>query len=148
MSSLRSGVNDHFTQQPVNIQVADKMINFLWDLRQQARIADAENATNANTRAVNAATENTRGMREAIERLTLITQAMWELLRERTELSEADLFAKVEEIDLRDGVADGRVVLQRQNCPSCERVNSGKRASCIYCGTEIAAPSVFNSVKL
>jgi hypothetical protein len=124
------------------------MLNFVWDLRQQARIADAENATNANTRALNSAVENTRRMREGIERLTLITQAMWELLHERTGLTEEDLFAKVEEVDLRDGVADGRVLLQRQNCPSCNRINSGKRASCIYCGTEISSPSVFNSVKL
>ena len=57
---------------------------------------------------------------DEINKLYLVTQAMWELLRDRTQFEEKDLLDKVEEIDLRDGIKDGKVaktvVEECQNC--------------------------------
>ncbi|MDB5387543.1 MAG: hypothetical protein JWM11_3189 [Planctomycetaceae bacterium] len=50
-----------------------------------------------------------REMSNKLNRLTLISQTMWELLRERTGLTNAEIVDKMHEIDLRDGVADGKI---------------------------------------
>ena len=69
-----------------------------------------------------------------LDKLTLICQALWELLKERGELTEEDLAAKVREIDLRDGVADGKISKQIKRCPKCDRVMSQRHEKCMYCG--------------
>ena len=40
---------------------------------------------------------------DRLDKLLLVTRAMWELIRDQTSLTEEDLLAKVREIDLRDG---------------------------------------------
>jgi len=41
---------------------------------------------------------------QQLERLTLVCESMWQLLREKTSLTEEELSAKVTELDLEDGV--------------------------------------------
>ena len=75
------------------------------------------------------------------DHLALITQALAELLFERAKVSEADLAAKIDEIDMRDGVRDGRAAMVR-SCPKCHRSIAGHRTTCLYCGAplELATP--------
>jgi predicted amidophosphoribosyltransferase len=47
------------------------------------------------------------------------------------------------QIDLRDGVADGCMSAQVSNCSDCGRPVNTKRSRCIYCGTAIEKPHVF-----
>lgn len=81
-----------------------------------------------------------------LEKLTLICMAMWELLRDNTKFTEADLMAKVQEIDLRDGVPDGKVTSKVQKCPKCQRTMSTRHQVCLYCGHEKLVESVFESI--
>jgi hypothetical protein len=53
-----------------------------------------------------------------IDNLVLITQAIWELLEE-SGTSESQLERKIQEIDLRDGHADGTVGNKLEACPEC-----------------------------
>ena len=39
-----------------------------------------------------------------VDRLAMVCAALWDLVKEHTELTEEDLFQRVEDIDLRDGV--------------------------------------------
>ena len=71
---------------------------------------------------------------DRLNRLTLICQALWELLRDRGELTEEDLITKISEIDLRDGRADGKISKQIKHCPKCDRVMSPRHQKCMYCG--------------
>ncbi len=77
-----------------------------------------------------------------VERLMLITEALWELLREEHGCTDEQLIAKITEIDLRDGKLDGRVSTKAQPraCPQCGRVIMRDRTQCAYCGAE-AGPS-------
>ena len=75
-----------------------------------------------------------RDLENRLDRLTLICQALWELLKERGELTEEDLAVKVREIDLRDGRADGKIAKQIKRCPKCDRVMSPRHQKCMYCG--------------
>ncbi len=73
-------------------------------------------------------------LRSAIDKIVLVNRALWELLSERHGLEEADLDKKIEEIDLRDGVADGRMGTSEATCAGCGRKARGERANCLYCG--------------
>jgi ribosomal protein S27AE len=110
------------------------------------------NATAANVEAARAAAGARRAeatvaeVEERLERLTLISMAMWEILRDNTKLTEADLMSKVQQIDLRDGVPDGKVTSKVQKCPKCERTMSTRHQVCLYCGHEKLIDSVFGSI--
>ena len=96
-------------------------------------------ADRAATRASSAAAardvqSEVRGLEDRLDRLTLVCMALWELLKERGELTEEDLATKVREIDLRDGVADGKITKQIKHCPRCDRVMSPRHQKCMYCG--------------
>ena len=71
-----------------------------------------------------------------VYRLELLNQALWELARDRLSLTEEELEAKTKEIDLRDGISDGRISEVPLKCPSCGRVSSSRFWKCLYCGLE------------
>ena len=76
--------------------------------------------------------------RKNTERLYLVVQAMWELLKEKAGLTDADLDAKVQEIDMRDGRLDGQDSTQTAplTCRQCGRTILSGQAQCSWCGTQ------------
>ena len=76
--------------------------------------------------------------RKNTERLYLVVQAMWELLKEKAGLTDADLDAKVQEIDMRDGRLDGQDSTQTGplTCRQCGRTILSGQAQCSWCGTQ------------
>ena len=76
--------------------------------------------------------------RKNTERLYLVVQAMWELLKDKAGLTDADLDAKVQEIDMRDGRLDGQDSTQTDplTCPQCGRTILSGQAQCSWCGTQ------------
>ena len=70
--------------------------------------------------------------------LGLACQALWEILKENTDLSEAELADRMQEIDLRDGVADGKITHTPLQCPKCHRKSNRRCTHCMYCGAELA----------
>lgn len=84
--------------------------------------------------------QRVRELEHQVARLQLMNQALWELIRERAKLTDADLEQKAQEIDLRDGVADGKITNTALKCPSCGRVSSSKHWKCLYCGLEFQKP--------
>lgn len=75
-----------------------------------------------------------------IERLALVTEALWTLLEERVGITEGELLDRIREIDLSDGVLDGRVRHGTFECPHCGRVLSRRNLRCLYCGVEVEKP--------
>ena len=71
------------------------------------------------------------------DRIALTTMAMFALMSERLGITEADLEAKMEEIDLADGKLDGKVRVESNECPSCQRPISKRHKKCMYCGSAI-----------
>ena len=113
-------------------------MEFLWDLHQQKAIADAQVEASAAKRAARPGSDRLAELETEVQRLTLVSQALWELLRDRTGLSETELVAKINEIDLRDGKLDGRISAKLIHCPRCGRTMSERHSRCIYCGTRVS----------
>jgi hypothetical protein len=74
-----------------------------------------------------------------IERLLMITEAIWSILKEKYNLEDSELVNRVIEIDQRDGRLDGRVAQgPPPACPKCGRTLERRRPYCLYCGQAIA----------
>jgi len=91
----------------------------------------------AATQALNNRTQ-IKELSEQVERLSLLNQAMWELLSGKLGFTDADLERLAAEIDLRDGKSDGKISQTPVRCPSCSRVNNSRHGQCMYCGTLFA----------
>lgn len=89
---------------------------------------------------VMSAQEDIKELRHQVERLTLLNQALWELIREKAGLTDADLERMAEEVDLRDGKADGKMGGNAFTCPTCARVSNAKHYKCLYCGELFEKP--------
>ena len=85
------------------------------------------------------------GVQVSVNRLSLACQAMWELLRESSDLSEEDLENKINEVDLRDGKADGKICIRVVTCSSCGKNTNTKRNTCIMCGAPVRKPHQFEA---
>ena len=72
-----------------------------------------------------------------LDRLSLACQAMWELLRDKAGVTEAELRDKILEVDLRDGSTDGRMASTIVECPHCHAKTNSRRPTCVMCGVEI-----------
>jgi hypothetical protein len=69
--------------------------------------------------------------------LVLRVEALCELLEARGALGQAELAAKLREIDLRDGVEDGRNVGPVvQVCGKCGHRQLGQQRFCAQCGSD------------
>ncbi len=109
----------------------------IWEGYQQIRIAGAERtADRAESKADGYAYDIARIQRN-LERLSLSCQAMWELLRDHSDLDEKDIEAKIIEIDGRDGKVDGKMTAQTLDCTSCGRPTNSRRTMCVICGASI-----------
>jgi hypothetical protein len=116
------------------------------DLYQQGQIASATaKAEHAKTE-----TEILRHQITDLQRksdaLTIACQALWELLRPRMDIDDGALLAKMQEIDLRDGRADGKISTALIPCPRCHRQSNGARKNCLYCGEVLPVTHVFGRV--
>ena len=79
-------------------------------------------------------------LQAALDRQALACQALWELLQQHLPVGEKDLLKKMEQVDLRDGVADGRITPQAKICPACNRSVHPQRKNCLYCGADVGGP--------
>jgi rRNA maturation endonuclease Nob1 len=70
-----------------------------------------------------------------VERLSLMTEALWTLLRTRLKLTDEELVELARQIDLSDGHLDGRVRRASAECSGCGRMVAKKHVKCLYCGT-------------
>ncbi len=82
-----------------------------------------------------------RLLRLDVERLLMITEALWTLLKEQHGYTDDELVKRVNAIDMRDGVLDGQVATELSPvCPACHRQQPIRhRPTCLYCGSPIAA---------
>lgn len=97
-------------------------------------------SANSAKAAARSAQSDVQMMAGEIERLLMITEALWSFLKKEHGYSDEDLIKKVAEIDLQDGKLDGRVKREPaeiQTCPTCERAVGRKRPICLYCGAAI-----------
>ena len=76
------------------------------------------------------------GLEKKVAKLEIRQAVLWELVRDSLKLSEADMKARLKEMDLRDGVDDGKISNVPLRCPQCQRVSSSQHWKCMYCGLQ------------
>ena len=77
-----------------------------------------------------------RGLEKKLAKVKIRNQVLWELVRDALKLSEADMRARLKELDLRDGVEDGEITTVALQSPQCHRVSSSQHWKCMYCGID------------
>ena len=121
------------------------MLELLWDLHQEHRINEVQNGANLAARKATDFQERVRFIEERMDRMLLTNMALWSLLRDTMGLTDQDLAARVQQIDLQDGVADGKVTRSAPTtCPRCQRTFSPRHRRCLYCGHETSPPTPFD----
>ena len=72
---------------------------------------------------------------EKIDQLYVMNLAALELLGDLG-VSQTEIMSKIEEIDLRDGKADGKLALPTE-CSDCGHRIAKRRTHCFYCGSKV-----------
>jgi len=121
-------------------------VDFLWNIAQHEQLRSLDRQASVASETARRPAAELIDVRVALERLSLTCRAMWELLREGTSVTEADLISRVHEIDLRDHHGDGRAHAAPKHCPRCSRVNNARREKCLYCASELGTDSAFDSI--
>ena len=103
--------------------------------RQYGQVARAQNEAASAQRKADQVGQRLDDLERRTDRLSLACQALWEILREQTNISEDAVFARMEAIDLRDGQADGKIGGKVFECVKCGRTINSRRPVCVYCGT-------------
>ena len=112
-----------------------------WSVRQDIGVQRAEMTADQASDMARSARTHVELMQADVERLLLITEALWIMLRDEHGYTDEQLLRKVQEIDLRDGRLDGKVAKQPPStCPKCGRVMAARRPTCMYCGTPSTEP--------
>ena len=89
------------------------------------------------------AIQRIKALEANLAKTMMICETLWELLQEKTGLTIDDLHNKLYEVDMRDGVLDGKNQRQASKCPSCHHMVSPRHPACIYCG-RVMDESVFS----
>ncbi len=77
-------------------------------------------------------------LQDNLGKAMLINEALWEIIRDKHQLTEKDLYEKLYDIDMRDGKLDGKN--QRNTpveCPNCHHKIAPHHDRCMYCGEAI-----------
>ena len=117
-------------------------MSLFFDLYQQSLIGQAQTDAASAQGKAERATARIEDLERRTDRLALACQALWELLRANSGLTDEQVFAKMAEIDLKDGVADGRITGRLMNCTSCGRAIRSTRPKCLYCGHTSVTDSI------
>lgn len=116
----------------------------LWDLLQQSQINSSRHSANAADLKAGIAQADVQQLDSQVQTLALACQAMWELLSKQYGISEIDLLNKMSEIDMRDGVVDGKLVLKASTkCTDCGKEVKKVRSNCYWCGAKLLQATPF-----
>ena len=76
-------------------------------------------------------------LRHEMERILIINQALWEIIKETNHLDKDLLYKKMIEIDGRDGKVDGKVSKSPpKHCEKCNQILPRDKPFCFYCGNK------------
>jgi len=111
----------------------------LFDLHQQGNADSDRRITNTGDRL--------RDLEQRYERMHLVTTALWQLLKAHTGLSDADLKKYIEQVDLADGIKDGKLGRSKgaQDCPHCSRRILKSATVCAWCGKKVNVGDPFHA---
>jgi len=90
------------------------------------------------------AQNQTEQLRRDVERLLLITEAMWTLLKEQHGYTDEKLVQLMTQVNLRDRQPDGPgAKAAAESCSRCGRTLVKNLAACMYCGQPVVLKNPF-----
>jgi hypothetical protein len=110
------------------------LFSVIWDWRQHKAIRNAQDKLQTANLSIDSLRDRLVEAHDRLDESDLITLALWELLSERLGVTVEQLRAKVAEIDLRDGIQDGKYSGDVPKCSGCGRKLSPSRTHCLSCG--------------
>lgn len=112
------------------------MEDLFWELFQDSKISKASaQADDAVARSHDSAA-HIAALSRKVERLALVCQGMWSLVREHTSLSEADLAERVTQLQ-GGSLRTGTLAPETRRCPHCATVLQSTAWQCYRCGREV-----------
>ncbi|MHC4959367.1 MAG: hypothetical protein ACYTGN_13445 [Planctomycetota bacterium] len=69
-----------------------------------------------------------------LDRALMTMEAMWTLLRNKLDVTDEQLGEAIVEVDLSDGVLDGKARRPAVECSHCNRKIPRRFPRCLYCG--------------
>jgi hypothetical protein len=125
------------------------MIDFIdiFDVYQQGKIAGLGSLQADTDRRLTNAGDKLRDLEQRYERMSLVTNALWQLLKAHTGLTDADLKKYIEKVDLADGVGDGKISRGKgaMDCPQCSRRVLKSATVCAWCGVKLTSGDPFHA---
>lgn len=105
----------------------------------------ARDASQRRSRSALTAKRDVRYLEGRLDRLTLVNTAMWSLMQEKLGLTEEELINRMVEIDISDGVPDGKITTGVRKCSKCGRTLAAKHRKCLYCGAADLRSTAFEA---
>ena len=120
-------------------------MDLLWEVSQRNTIHNAaEDASGAKFK-TDQVYKKVVELEKRLNRITLVSQARWELIRDHTGWTDDEILERIQEIDLRDGKLDGKLGASVTDCPNCNAKVNSRRGYCMICGTEVQVGEVFEN---
>jgi hypothetical protein len=118
-------------------------MHLIFDAYQQGKVAEVQvTAAQASDRAKQLQGE-VDDLKRRADALTLACQALWEIVGVKLGIDDQTILRKMQEVDLRDGQADGKIATRPVTCPRCSRNSNSKRRTCVYCGAPLPVGNLF-----
>ena len=114
-----------------------------WEIYQQRGINSAQASASRAEHKAARVHESIAVLEDRIDSLSLVCQAMWEIVSGSLPNAEQLLADKVAEVDLRDGNLDGKLTRVGRKCPQCSRPLHRRHKRCLYCGETLEAENIF-----
>jgi hypothetical protein len=125
------------------------MIDFIdiFDVYQQGKMTGLGSLQADTDRRLTNTGDKLRELEQRYERMSLVTNALWQLLKAHTGLTDADLKKYIETVDLSDGIRDGKMARNKgaMDCPKCSRRVLKSATVCAWCGETLTSGDPFHS---
>ena len=82
---------------------------------------------------------------ERIDRLLLVVDALWSILKERGYTDE-QLAERIRALDAADGTIDGARTPRPRPCPNCDSMVEPGRTTCAFCGATVDGSGPLDAV--
>ena len=86
-----------------------------------------------------ASSENQK-LKDDLHHLTIIVEAMWDLLKSKTGTSDEDLRKQITEVEFEKAKAHTNMTVK---CKNCTRPVSIKTKTCLFCGEKLEVKEIF-----
>ncbi len=108
-----------------------------WNLRQSSKIKENQKSTSEIANKSALLQEKLDSQEESLNRLAIICEAMWELLKNRANFTEEELDVIINRISEDKIIASGANPDTSIRCPRCNAVVNAKLGRCEFCGETV-----------